>query len=55
MFQPGEKRVLRHLKFGDDQWKRIMARAKVQGISASELVRMACEERLLMPPERLIR
>ena len=54
-FQAGEKRVVRHLKFGDRQWLKIQARAKLHGISASDYVRMACDDALSIPPERLIR
>jgi predicted RNA-binding Zn-ribbon protein involved in translation (DUF1610 family) len=53
--QPGEKLVLRHILFGERQWQRMVARAKVTpGINGpSEFVRMACDEVLSMPPHRL--
>lgn len=53
---PGEKRVQQRIWFGEKQWQRIKNRAYVTpGVgSASELVRMACEEVLAIPPHRLI-
>lgn len=53
---PGEKRVKRHLWFGERQWQRIVPRATVTpGVgSPAEFVRLACDEILAMPPHRLI-
>jgi len=53
---PGEKRIQQRIWFGGRQWQRIKARAIVTpGIgSASEFVRLACEEVLAMLPQRLI-
>jgi hypothetical protein len=54
--QPGEKMVKRHILFGERQWQRAVARAKVTpGVNGpSELVRLALAEILAMPPIRLI-
>ena len=53
---PGEKRIQRRIWFGERQWDQIKARAKVTpGVnSASELVRLACETILGIPPHWLI-
>ena len=53
---PGEKRVQQRIWFGEKQWQRIKNRAFVTpGIgSASEFVRLACEEVLAIPPHNLI-
>lgn len=53
---PGEKRIQQRIWFGERQWDRIKGRAKVTpGIgSASEFVRLACEEVLAIPSHRLI-
>ena len=53
---PGEKRVKQRIWFGERQWQRIMTRAKITpGVgSTAEFVRLACEELLAMPPQRLI-
>ena len=51
---PGEKLVNRHLTFGDKQWERMAARAKMLGISVNEFVRMSCYDTLSMPASRLI-
>ena len=54
--QPGEKWVIRRLRFGERQWQRAVARAKVTpGVNGpAELIRMALDEILAMPPVRLI-
>ena len=52
--RPGERLVKRHLNFGEDQWKRIEARAKILGITTAELVRLGMVEILILPPQRLI-
>ena len=52
--RPGERLLIRHLSFGEDQWKRITARAKILNITAAELVRLSLADTLAMPPERLI-
>jgi len=53
---PGEKRVKRHIWFGERAWERMVARAKVTpGINGpAEFIRMACDEVLSMPPHKLI-
>ena len=53
---PGEKRVKRHLWFGQRQWERAVARAKVTpGVNGpAELIRLALDEILSMPPHKLI-
>jgi hypothetical protein len=53
---PGEKRIPQRIRFGEFLWERIKARAIVTpGIgSASEFVRLACYEVLVIPPQRLI-
>lgn len=54
--QPQEKWVKRHIRFGERQWNRAVARAKVTpGVNGpSELVRLALDEVLALPPIRLI-
>jgi hypothetical protein len=54
--QPQEKWVKRHILFGERQWARAVTRAKVTpGVNGpSELVRLALDEILAMPPVRLI-
>ena len=52
--RPGERLLIRHLSFGEDQWKRVIARAKILNITAAELVRLSLADTLAMPPERLI-
>ena len=52
--RPGEKLLVRHLTFGEDQWKQIQRRAAVMGVSANEFLRLAAAESLVMPPGRLI-
>ena len=56
LMAPGEKRVKRHIWFGERQWLRAVTRAKVTpGVNGpAELVRMALDEILAMPPVRLI-
>ena len=53
---PGQKRIQQRVWFPERTWQRIKARAIVTpGIgSAAEFVRLACEEVLAMPPQRLI-
>ena len=52
--RPGERLLIRHLSFGEDQWRHIQARAKIMGVSANEWLRLAAAEILAMPPGRLI-
>ena len=54
--QPGEKLVGKKVYFGARQWERILARAKVTpGVNGpAEFIRLACEEVLALPPNRLI-
>lgn len=52
--RPGERLVLRHLTFGEYQWKRVTARATILNITAAEYVRLSLADTLAMPPERLI-
>lgn len=52
--KPGERLLIRHLSFGEDQWKHIQARAKIMGVSANEWMRLAAADILALPPERLI-
>ncbi len=54
--QPGEKWVNKKLRFGERQWERIVARAKVTPSvnGPAELIRLMCDECLAMPPVRLI-
>ena len=52
----GEKMVSKPVQFGDREWKRLVARAKVTpGVrSPSEFVRLALDRALSRPPQRLI-
>ena len=54
--QPGEKWVNKKVRFGERQWQRIVARAKVTPSvnGPAELIRLMCDECLAMPPVRLI-
>jgi hypothetical protein len=54
--QPNEKWVKRHILFGERQWKRAVARAAVTpGVNGpSELIRLALDEILALPPIHLI-
>ena len=52
--RPGERMVKLHLNLGEDQRRRVTARAKLLGISANEYVRLSLAETLFMPPQRLI-
>jgi len=53
---PSERRIQQRIWFGERQWERIKGRAVVTpGIgSASEFVRLACDEVLAMSPHRLV-
>ena len=54
--RPGEKLVQKKLSFGEIQWDRVVARAKVTpGVAGpAELIRIMVDECLAMPPVRLI-
>lgn len=54
--QPNEKWIIHRVRFGERQWQRILARAKVTpGVNGpAEFIRLACDEVLAMPPVRLI-
>lgn len=53
---PGEKRTRHRIWFPESMWRGIVARAKVtRGVgSASEVVRLACEDVLAIPPRNLL-
>lgn len=54
--QPDEKWVIQRARFGERQWLRIFARAKLTPSvnGPAEQMRMMCDECLAMPPVRLI-
>lgn len=53
---PGEKLLAKKCYFGERQWERIVARAKViPGVHGpNEFLRLAAEEILALPPNMLI-
>ena len=51
---PGEKRVQQRIKFGERQWERVKARARMSGMAPTELVRLAVEDMLFMTPHRML-
>ena len=54
--QPAEKWIITRVRFGERQWQRIVARAKVTPCvnGPAEFIRLAGDEVLAMPPIRLI-
>jgi phage terminase large subunit GpA-like protein len=54
--RPDEKWVIKKVRFGELQWQRLVARAKVTPAveGPAELIRLMCDECLAMPPVRLI-
>ena len=54
--QPYEKWIITRVRFGERQYQRILARARVTpGVNGpAELIRLMCDECLAMPPVRLI-
>ena len=54
--RPNEKWVIKKIRFGELQWQRLVARAKVTPAveGPAELIRLMCDECLAMPPVRLI-
>ena len=49
---PGERRVKKHLWFGDRQWEHVVARAEEARMGPAEFVRLAVDDMLHMSLHR---